>query len=169
MRITDRIGDVTERLEMRRLETKTDKLDRENDRLRGELRLTREELAAERDSRGEFLNTIKSMPKATTKVKVKKKPGLLRLAVVGGGAYVLGTRAGRERYDQLKSWASDARNRVQGGSNGDEAEAWHAATNGVSTPASTPSVSPSSSASSGSTKPSSTKSSSTSGTSSTSR
>ncbi len=169
MRITDRIGDVTERLEMRRLETKTDKLDRENDRLRGELRLTREELAAERDSRGEFLNTIKSMPKATTKVKVKKKPGLMRLAIVGGGAYVLGTRAGRERYDQLKSWASDARNRVQGGSNGDEAEAWRATANGVSTPTSTPSVSPGTSASSGSTKPSSTKSSSTSGTSSTSR
>ena len=34
----------------------------------------------------------------------------MTLSVAAGSAYVLGAKAGRERYDQLKSWWSERRN-----------------------------------------------------------
>ncbi len=36
---------------------------------------------------------------------------LLRLVIVGGTAYVFGTKAGRERYEQIRTWASSMKDR----------------------------------------------------------
>jgi hypothetical protein len=44
--------------------------------------------------------------------RTKRSHGILRLLVVGGGAYVLGTRAGRERFDQMAGWVRGVRDRV---------------------------------------------------------
>jgi hypothetical protein len=118
MRVADRVTDVTDRMQTRRLESKRDSLDRDNERLRTELRSTRHELARERTARDELFDALKrnadgTTTKADTKVKTKRRGGFLRLLIVGGGAYVLGTRAGRERYDQLKGWASGMKDRVR--------------------------------------------------------
>ncbi|HEX6130488.1 MAG TPA: hypothetical protein VF044_02100 [Actinomycetota bacterium] len=131
MKITDRIGDVTEKMQARRLEMKSETLDRENERLRAEMRAVREELEQERETRTELLDTLRSMPKG--KVKVKKRGGMLRMLVVGGGAYVLGTRAGRERYEQIRSWASDMRGKMSGG---DAETTWRPETSATTTPGS---------------------------------
>ena len=119
MRVADRVTDVTDRMQTRRLESKRDSLDRDNERLRTELRSTRHELARERTARDELFDALKRNAEGTTtkadtvKVKTKRRGGFLRLLIVGGGAYVLGTRAGRERYDQLKGWASGMKDRVR--------------------------------------------------------
>lgn len=48
--------------------------------------------------------------------------GLFRTAIIAGGAYLLGARAGRERYDQIidetKSLKNKAQERFRGRSNG---------------------------------------------------
>lgn len=46
------------------------------------------------------------------KGRTKRSHGLLRLVVVGGGAYILGTRAGRERFDQMAGWVRGVRDRA---------------------------------------------------------
>src|SRR5688500_11778804 len=100
--MTERLGDVGERLRERRSNHKLEHLDRENDRLKLELRSIRSMLDKERSDREEILEALKDRP--TTVVK-KKRGGLVRMAVIGGGAYVLGTRAGRARYEQIVEWA----------------------------------------------------------------
>ena len=120
-RVADRVSDVTDRVQTRRLESKRESLDRDNERLRTELRTIRDELERERIARDELIGALKKHGNGTTmkadkvKVKTKRRGGFLRMLIVGGGAYVLGTRAGRERFEQIKGWASDVRDRVRGG------------------------------------------------------
>jgi hypothetical protein len=133
MRVADRVTDVADRVQTRRLETKRDTLDRDNERLRTELRITREELDRERGARDDLMGALKkgegTVKADKVKVKTKKRGGFLRLLIVGGGAYVLGTRAGRERYEQIKTWASDMKGRVGSGQGEDE---WSSMSNGGS-------------------------------------
>jgi hypothetical protein len=133
MRVADRVTDVADRVQTRRLETKRDTLDRDNERLRTELRITREELDRERGARDDLVGALKkgegTVKADKVKVKTKKRGGFLRLLIVGGGAYVLGTRAGRERYEQIKTWASDMKDRVRSGQGEDE---WSSMSNGGS-------------------------------------
>ena len=37
--------------------------------------------------------------------KKTRRPGRMKWLVLAGGAYVLGAKAGRGRYEQLKGWA----------------------------------------------------------------
>ena len=72
-------------------------------------------------------------------MKGSPRRGVLRTVVIAGVAYVLGTRAGRERYDQImdkaKSLKSRAHERLGERSNGDS---WEGR---ASTPTSTTSAS----------------------------
>lgn len=106
--MTDRLGDVGDRLRERRSNSKVEHLDRENDRLRVELRSARSLLDQERSDRDEILDALKGRPKTVVK---KKRGGLIRMVVIGGGAYVLGTRAGRARYEQIVDWAKRMKDR----------------------------------------------------------
>jgi len=104
------IGGLMDRARERRTASKLASLDAENDRLETEVRTLREQLDAERD---ELRSALTSKP-AKTKIKVKRRGGLIRTAVVAGGAYVLGAKAGRERYDQLRSWVRSMKDRTSG-------------------------------------------------------
>lgn len=106
--MTDRLGDVGDKLRERRSNQKMEHLDKENDRLRMELRSIRSMLDRERADRDEILHALKGQPKTVVK---KKRGGLLRMVVIGGGAYVLGTRAGRARYEQIVDWAKRMKDR----------------------------------------------------------
>lgn len=106
--MTDRLGDIGGKLRERRTTSKLEHLDEENQRLRTELRSMRSSLDRERADREEILDALKGKPKTVVK---KKRGGLVRLAVIGGGAYVLGSRAGRERYEQIVSWAKQMKDR----------------------------------------------------------
>jgi hypothetical protein len=82
---------VKERL----LDRRVDKLSKENDKLReavGELRQDLDE------AQGRSKETLAALSKT-------RRPGRMKWIVLAGGAYVLGAKAGRGRYEQLKGWA----------------------------------------------------------------
>jgi hypothetical protein len=85
-------------------------LDRQNMRLRDEVSHLKTRLEDERSETEDLKDALRSSPKV---VKVKKRGGFLRVAVIGGAAYVLGTRAGRERYEQLIDWAKSMRSKME--------------------------------------------------------
>lgn len=91
---------------------RAERLDEENDRLRSELRMTKSQLERERDRQQDVLDALNRASERKTKVTAKPRGGLLRLVVVGGTAYVFGTRAGRERYEQIRSWFSSMKGRL---------------------------------------------------------
>jgi hypothetical protein len=101
-----KMGDMTERMRERRTEGRLDDLDRENVRLRTEVSQLRGDLDHERSLLNDALDGLRSKP---TVVKKKRRGGLVRTTLVGGGAYLLGTRAGRERYDQIMGWVDRTR------------------------------------------------------------
>ncbi len=81
------------------LDRRVDKLSKENDKLReavGELRLDLDE------AQGRSKETLAALSKT-------RRPGRLKWIVLAGGAYVLGAKAGRARYEQLKDLGAFAR------------------------------------------------------------
>jgi len=105
---SERLGD---RIRERRSNRRIEHLDEENHRLRTELGSMRSLLDQERADRTEILGVLKGQPRTVVK---KKRGGLFRVFVVGGGAYLLGSRAGRERYDQIVEWGRRMRDRGRG-------------------------------------------------------
>jgi light-regulated signal transduction histidine kinase (bacteriophytochrome) len=99
-------GRVKERWDAARISS----LDRQNMRLRDEVSHLKTRLDDERSETEDLKDALRSSPKV---VKVKKRGGFLRVVVIGGAAYVLGTRAGRERYDQLVEWARSMRSKME--------------------------------------------------------
>ena len=81
-------------LKERWLDRRVEKLSRENDKLRDELDELKHDLDAEQ---GRTKETLTALSKA-------RRPGRLKWIVLAGGAYVLGAKAGRARYEQLKDW-----------------------------------------------------------------
>ncbi|HEX7248639.1 MAG TPA: hypothetical protein VF351_11130 [Actinomycetota bacterium] len=111
-RMADKVSDLGDRARERMMESRLDKFDRENDRLRSEVKLLRDDLQEERSSLERALDALNK--RETVTVKTKPRRGrLLRTVIVGAGAYVLGTRAGRERYDQIMEKARSLTNRSQ--------------------------------------------------------
>ncbi|MGH2596413.1 MAG: hypothetical protein ACRDH7_10685 [Actinomycetota bacterium] len=93
-RLSGMAGRGRERLERSRME----KLDRDNDRLRSEVGLLRDGLDAERSS---LKAALKGLEAHKVTVKESRRPHLIRALLIAAGAYVLGTRDGRERYRQI--------------------------------------------------------------------
>jgi len=123
-RMAERIGDLGDRARERMNETRMDKMDRENDRLKHEVRLLRDDLHEERGSLSRALDALARNEHVTVETKTPKRRGrIVRTLVIGGGAYVLGTRAGRERYDQIVGKLRAMKSSVQDrqGSTGDQA------------------------------------------------
>ena len=123
-RMAERMGDLGDRARERMNETRLDKMDRENDRLKHEVRLLREDLHEERGSLTRALDALARDEHVTVETKMPKRRGrIIRTLVIGGGAYVLGTRAGRERYDQIMGKLREMKSSVQDrqGSSGDQA------------------------------------------------
>jgi hypothetical protein len=104
--LQDMSGRVKDRWEAARMNN----LDRQNGRLRDEVSHLRTQLEDERSETQDLKDVLRSGPKV---VKVKKRGGLLRMAVVGGVAYVVGTRDGRERYDQIVTWVRSMRSKME--------------------------------------------------------
>ena len=90
---------------------RVDRLDEENDRLRAELRMTRSQLEREREREQDVLDALNRASERKTKVTAKPRVGVLRLIIVGGTAYVFGTKAGRDRYEQIRGWVSSMKDR----------------------------------------------------------
>jgi hypothetical protein len=71
------------------------------------------DLKHERDEHEELVDLLKARPSKET-VKVKRRGGMLRVLAIGGAAYVLGAKAGKERYEQIKDWFTAMRERAAG-------------------------------------------------------
>jgi hypothetical protein len=91
---------------------RVERLDEENDRLRAELRMTRSQLEREREREQDVLDALNRASERKTKVTAKPRGGVLRLVIVGGTAYIFGTKAGRDRYEQIRSWFSSTKDRL---------------------------------------------------------
>jgi regulator of replication initiation timing len=87
-------------LKERWLDRRVEKLSQENDKLRVELDELRHDLDAEQDRSKE---TLSALSKA-------RKPGRMKWILLAGGAYVMGTKAGRARYEQIRGWARSMTN-----------------------------------------------------------
>jgi len=119
------LGDVTDRIQEKRLHGKVEELDRENTRLRAQVELMSGDLQQQRDEHEQLVGLIKAKP---AKVKVKRRGGFLRILAIGGAAYVLGAKAGKERYEEIRGWFASMRERAAGASE----EAMSSATEAIS-------------------------------------
>jgi hypothetical protein len=104
------LGDRTGRVRERLLSGRLGNLDRQNERLRNEVSVLHSQLDHEREEHKELRDALRSKPK---EVKVRKS-GFVRVVLIGGGAYLLGAHAGRERYDEVLRWARSMRDRMRG-------------------------------------------------------
>lgn len=96
--IADRVADLGDRARERVVHSRMERLDRDNERLRTEVSLLRGDLDEERSS---LKDALKGLEARKVKVKKSRRPHLIRTLLIAGGAYVLGTRDGHERYDQI--------------------------------------------------------------------
>jgi ferric-dicitrate binding protein FerR (iron transport regulator) len=87
--------DAKSKVKERLLDRRVDKLSEENDKLREAVEDLRQELDAEHGRSKETLSALS---------KSRRRPGRMKWLVLAGGAYVLGAKAGRARYEQMKSW-----------------------------------------------------------------
>jgi hypothetical protein len=78
------------------LDRRLEKLSQQNDELRDEVDTLRHDLDDERDRSKETMVALS---------KSRRRPGRLKWLVLAGGAYVMGAKAGRARYDQIRDWA----------------------------------------------------------------
>jgi hypothetical protein len=91
-------------LKERALEKKAEKLAEENRALKERSSLLKSELDSERATEDQLLSALKS--------KGRRRPRLLRTVFIAGTAYVLGTKAGRGRYEQMMRWWRSMRDRA---------------------------------------------------------
>jgi hypothetical protein len=125
MRQPATMRDAKSKVKERWLDRRVEKLSEENEKLRDAVEDLRHELDAEHGRSKETLSAL---------TKSRRRPGRMKWLVLAGGAYVLGAKAGRARYEQMKGWV---RSMAQQGSMGQ--------TNGATMP--TTSTTPSSSSS----------------------
>jgi hypothetical protein len=102
------IHEMTDRLRDRRMQSRVSSLDRQNIRLRDEIAHLRTNLDGERTQREDLKEALRRKPTI-----VKKRGGLLRLVIVGGTAYLVGTRDGRERYDHIVAWVRSVKAKIE--------------------------------------------------------
>jgi ferric-dicitrate binding protein FerR (iron transport regulator) len=95
MRQPATMRDAKSKVKERLLDRRVDKLSEENDKLREAVEDLRQELDAEHGRSKETLSALS---------KSRRRPGRMKWLVLAGGAYVLGAKAGRARYEQMKSW-----------------------------------------------------------------
>ncbi len=98
-------------------EAKLEKADRERERLRTENELMRERIDRTEGELTRALGAIDDMAKSDGRAERKpRKHRIRRLFVLGaaaGSAYVMGAKAGRERYESMRRWWTDMRDGAQ--------------------------------------------------------
>jgi hypothetical protein len=75
-------------------------------RLQHKLEALHDELDREREARRALTDAMSGKNRGT------RRHGFVRILLIGGGAYILGTKAGRERYDQMTGWIRGVRDRA---------------------------------------------------------
>jgi hypothetical protein len=111
MNVKDKAGKMTQMAAARMREAKLESATERNERLRMKNELLSEELKQERVERDRILEALE---KVGSQKKTHKMRGFFMLSTAAAAAYVLGSKAGTERYEQLRSWWTDMRQRGNG-------------------------------------------------------
>lgn len=107
MDLKDRATVLTETARHRLAERHTEHLERENDRLKMENAALRGQTEREQDKIEKILGSLEAGTSGPKKHRIRR---LMTLSVAAGGAYMMGAKAGRERYEQIKTWWAERRN-----------------------------------------------------------
>jgi hypothetical protein len=97
---------ITEGIRDERAAMRERSMDWRQRRLQHKLDALHDELDREREARRALTDAMSGKSRGT------RGRGIVRVLLIGGGAYILGTRAGRERYDQMTGWIRDFRDRA---------------------------------------------------------
>jgi cytochrome c-type biogenesis protein CcmH/NrfG len=108
MEIKDRAVNARDSLNRKRLEHKLEDTRQDNERLAVEKHALEEETRRERSEIERILDSLERVSKNAGK-KSHRVRGTLTLVLAAGGAYVMGAKAGRERFDQITQWWRDMR------------------------------------------------------------
>lgn len=99
--IVDRVSSLGDRARQRMTHGRVERLGRDNDRLRGEVAMLRDDLQEERGALREALKTLGEGRAEAPSERRRRRPHVVRTVAIAAAAYVLGTRAGRERYERI--------------------------------------------------------------------
>ena len=111
MNVKDKAGKMTQIAAQRMREAKLESATERNERLRMKNEVLSEELKQERAERDRILEALE---KVGSHKKTHRLRGFFMLSTAAAAAYVMGSKAGTERYEQLRSWWSDMRQRGNG-------------------------------------------------------
>ena len=109
------VTQIKDRAKNRMNESRLDKASTDNERLRAENQVLRGELDRAGKDRRRFLDALERAQATPRQPKKHRVRRVMTLALAAGGAYVAGTKAGRERYEQIRSWWDRARERGREG------------------------------------------------------
>jgi hypothetical protein len=98
MKLIERVAASRETLQRKRLEHKIDDSEAEKERLRVENRSLREAVGREHDDMQHLISAVGRIGDDRRRSRARK---IGAIAAAAAGAYVLGARAGRERYEQI--------------------------------------------------------------------
>jgi len=99
MNVAERIGNVSNELKSKAQQARFERVDDSNEELKHENKLLRDQLEEDSANRDRMVAALDRMEMTPRK---RKRGGWIRTILVAGVAYVLGTRAGRERYMQIR-------------------------------------------------------------------
>jgi hypothetical protein len=102
-----RVSKLGDRARERWSESRLERLDRENARLKTEIGVLRHDLEEDRSALHEALSALGEGQRVTVE-QHNGRGRIFRTLLVAGGGYVLGTRDGRARFEQMKGWARSA-------------------------------------------------------------
>ena len=109
--LKDRASAITESAKHRLAERHAESIERENERLKAENATLRDQTDTDRDRMERLLDSLDDVTAKPRKHRIRR---LMTLSVAAGGAYVMGAKAGRERYEQIKTWWAERRNQGVG-------------------------------------------------------
>ena len=101
MDIKDRAVALTETAKNRWVEDRNDRIERDNDRLRVENQALKGEMDRDRERLSTLLDALESTP-PTNGMKSHRLRRVFTLTAAAAGAYVMGAKAGRQRYEQIR-------------------------------------------------------------------
>jgi len=111
MNVKDKAGKMTQIAASRVREAKLENAAERNERLRMKNEVLSEELKQERVERDRILEALE---KVGSSKKTHRARGFFMLSAAAAAAYVMGSKAGTGRYDQIRSWWNDLRQRSNG-------------------------------------------------------
>lgn len=105
MEITDKMEHVRDQVRQHRAHEKLDHLRQENRQLETETRMLRGERDDHRGDLAKLMGSLERTSQAGTQHRLRR---LATLTTVAVGAYVLGAKAGRDRYESIRSFLQKA-------------------------------------------------------------